>query len=204
MQGSALPPTAQVIHLLAEPSPSIAASSHANCRFSRRRAVRDHPSHAAQARPDPARMRDVPRRERRCVRPRGCRADGGAAPDAPAMRPGAAHAQPADRADGGRVDGADAGGGRLLLLGEAGARPVRGFRRGLPDNFIHRRRHGDLSGTFRQLSFVHPADRPGGAGRYRRRARLARRRSELSRHQAGRDGVSSCSLPSSSRRSRYW
>ena len=134
-------------------------------------------------------MRDVPGCERWCVRARGCGPDGGAAPDAPAMPGRAAHAQPADGSDGGRTDGADAGGRWILLLGQGSARTIRRFRRGLPDNFIHRRRHGDLSCAFCRLSFVHSAARPDGPGRDRRRAGLARGWTQLSGRPAGWDGV---------------
>ena len=186
----------QLQHLTTEsPHPTTPASTAPSART--RRSPRKLGLH-------PAGVRDVPGRERWRVRARRCSPDGGAAPDAPAMPRRAAHAQPADGADGSRADGADAGRRRLLLLGQGSARSVRRFRRGLPDNFIHRRRHGDLSGTLRRLSFVHPATWTGGPGRDRHRAGLARGRTQFSRRQAGRDGVDRYSPRSSSRRSRYW
>ena len=152
-----------------------------NCRTSRRKTrVPERPrrrpagaSFAPQARPHPAGMRDVPGRERRRVRFGGCGPVGGAAPDSHAVSDRAADAEYPDGADGGGVDGVDAGGRRLLLLGQGSARTVRRLRRGIFDNSLHRRGHGDLSGAFRRLSFVHPPARPDGPNCDRHRAGMA-------------------------------
>src|SRR5208282_2190538 len=130
-------------------------------------------SFTPQARPHPAGMRDVPGRERRRVRFGGCGPDGGPAPDSHAVSHRAADAESADGADGGGVDGLDADGRRLLLLGQGSARTVRRLRRGIFDNSLHRGGHGDLSGAFRRLSFVHPAARADGPNCDRRRAGVA-------------------------------